>query len=108
MDAERPARIEGDPADLDTSGARSETRAGQPGVSLEVADNGVGIPEANRERLFDPHFSTKTSGTGLGLAIVARIVQDMGGTIDVESLTGRGTTFSLWFASGGAEAPSSA
>ncbi len=80
--------------------AKAEALAGQPGVRLEIVDNGVGIPATDQERLFDPQFSTKTSGTGLGLAIVARIVQDMGGTIDVESTPGEGTTFSLWFGSG--------
>lgn len=79
--------------------AAVEAVGGHPGVRLEVADSGSGIPDGDRARLFDPHFSTKTSGTGLGLAIVARIVQDMGGTIDVESTIGRGTTFSLWFSS---------
>jgi nitrogen fixation/metabolism regulation signal transduction histidine kinase len=51
------------------------------GTSLrfDVADDGAGVPEADRERLFEPYFSTKRKGTGLGLAIVRRIAQDHGG-----------------------------
>ncbi|HET6364548.1 MAG TPA: ATP-binding protein, partial [Nitrospirota bacterium] len=45
--------------------------------------------------IFDPFFTTKTGGTGLGLAIVERIIEDHGGTIDVESETGRGTKFRI-------------
>ena len=52
---------------------------------VAVEDDGVGIPEANRDRLFEPHFSTKTSGTGLGLAITYRIVADHGGNIEATS-----------------------
>jgi signal transduction histidine kinase len=51
-------------------------------------------PEA-RARLFTPYFSTKSSGTGLGLAIVRRVVLGHGGSIEVESARGRGTTFRI-------------
>lgn len=61
------------------------------GVALDVIDDGPGIPESLRERIFDPHFSTRSSGTGLGLAIVRRIVESWGGTITVESTPGSGT-----------------
>jgi two-component system nitrogen regulation sensor histidine kinase NtrY len=50
-------------------------------VSLSVADNGEGIPAADRNRIFEPYYSTKESGTGLGLAIVKRIIEDHNGFI---------------------------
>ncbi|MGH7150056.1 MAG: sensor histidine kinase, partial [Planctomycetota bacterium] len=58
---------------------------------LRVEDDGPGIPEEVRARLFEPYFSTKTTGTGLGLAICRRIVADLGGTIALEPRPGRGT-----------------
>ncbi len=65
---------------------------------LEVEDNGTGIPEDLRARIFDPFFSTKKSdgGTGLGLATVLGIVKEHRGTITVESTVGKGTTFFVY------------
>ncbi|MBF0140311.1 MAG: HAMP domain-containing protein [Magnetococcales bacterium] len=48
---------------------------------LEIADNGTGIPPQDRDRVFEPYFTTKKKGTGLGLAIVKKIIEDHGGTI---------------------------
>jgi signal transduction histidine kinase len=62
---------------------------------IEVADTGCGITPENRNRLFEPFFSTKRNGTGLGLAISYGIVKAHNGFIDVESQPGRGTTFSV-------------
>jgi len=64
------------------------------GVSLAVHDNGGGIPEEARSRLFDAFFTTRSHGTGVGLAVVKRILDDHGWTIDVES-SGAGTTFTV-------------
>ena len=50
-------------------------------LRLTVSDNGTGIPQALRSRVFEPYFSTKDGGTGLGLAIVKRIVEDHSGFI---------------------------
>jgi two-component system nitrogen regulation sensor histidine kinase NtrY len=50
-------------------------------VRLTIADNGSGIPAADRNRIFEPYFTTKESGTGLGLAIVKRIIEDHNGFI---------------------------
>ncbi len=66
-------------------------RATEGAVCLEVEDNGVGIPAAESEKIFDLFYSTRKGGTGLGLAVVRRIAADHGGTIEVESTVGVGT-----------------
>jgi two-component system nitrogen regulation sensor histidine kinase NtrY len=62
---------------------------------LRVADDGPGVPPENRERLFEPHFSTKKRGSGLGLAIVSRIVQEHHGAVRVDENRPRGAVFVL-------------
>jgi signal transduction histidine kinase len=64
-------------------------------VVIRVSDNGPGIPEAVRESLFEPFFSTKEGGTGLGLSIAARIIEDHGGRLTVDSQEGKGATFTI-------------
>ena len=64
-------------------------------VRIVVADDGPGIPPAEREKLFLPYYSTKRRGSGLGLAIVRRIVAEHGGSIDVSDNTPRGTRFAI-------------
>lgn len=66
-----------------------------PHLTIEVSDNGPGIPSVIRHQLFDPFFTTKPNGTGLGLWVVYRIVQSMHGIIEVESEEGLGTTFHI-------------
>ena len=64
---------------------------GQSWVEIAVEDSGVGIPQKELPRLFEPFYTTKSSGIGLGLAIAYRIMQDHGGTIQVSSVPGSGT-----------------
>jgi two-component system nitrogen regulation sensor histidine kinase NtrY len=64
-------------------------------VVMSVADTGPGLDPKVRARLFTPYFSTKSSGTGLGLAIVRRAVEAHGGRVEVASVPGRGTTFTI-------------
>jgi two-component system, cell cycle sensor histidine kinase and response regulator CckA len=62
-------------------------------VRLEVSDTGCGITEEAAAKIFDPFFSTKFAGRGMGLAVVKGIVREHGGTIDMSSVPGKGTTF---------------
>jgi signal transduction histidine kinase len=62
-------------------------------VLIRATDTGPGIPEAIRDRIMEPFFSTKEEGTGLGLSIAARIVEEHGGHLDVRSEAGKGATF---------------
>jgi signal transduction histidine kinase len=62
-------------------------------IRVEVEDNGPGIPEEVRKKIFQPFFTTRTDGTGLGLATCLKNVQYHGGTIELHSEVGRGTTF---------------
>jgi nitrogen fixation/metabolism regulation signal transduction histidine kinase len=64
-------------------------------VVIEVADPGRGVPDADKDKLFLPYFSTKGRGTGLGLAIVHRIVNDHDGRISVHDNYPRGTRFEI-------------
>ena len=56
-----------------------------PAVVIRVSDNGPGIPESIRDKVFQPFFSTKEEGTGLGLSIATRIIEDHGGRLELES-----------------------
>lgn len=60
---------------------------------IEVADNGLGITEEHKPKIFEPKFTTKSSGMGLGLAMVRNIVETYGGTITFESEAGSGARF---------------
>jgi CheY-like chemotaxis protein len=80
------------------NGGAIDLRAQHVGDSIvvEVADSGVGMPPAVRERIFDPFFSTKEErGTGLGLTMVLATIEQHGGQIAVDSTPGHGTTFRI-------------
>jgi len=66
-------------------------------VSLSVQDTGVGIPEAIRNRIFTPLFTTKPRGQGFGLAVCKRVMEAHGGTISFESQEGKGAKFTIQF-----------
>ena len=68
----------------------------EDGISIKVMDTGVGIPEADIEHLFEPFFSRKDKGTGLGLANVKRILEEHGGTVEIESTLNEGAAVSMW------------
>lgn len=69
----------------------------QDDVVITVADNGVGITEENKKKVFEPKFTTKTSGMGLGLGMVKNIVETYGGSISFVSQEGKGTVFKVKF-----------
>jgi two-component system, NtrC family, nitrogen regulation sensor histidine kinase NtrY len=74
---------------------RVATRAVDGRIELEVADDGPGLSDEARAKLFTPYFTTKPGGTGLGLAIVHRIVSDHGGEIRVGGAPGSGAVFTV-------------
>lgn len=116
LPASEPVLVEADPSQIAQVLMNLVTNAGQaigdrPGhvtvrtrradidgrthAVLTVTDDGCGVPDEVREHIFDPFFSTKDNGHGLGLAAVAGIVSGLGGSIEVESEVGRGTTFTV-------------
>ena len=64
-------------------------------VRLQIRDEGPGIDDSVRDRIFEPYFTTKESGSGLGLATVYSIVDQHEGTIQLDSIVGEGTTFTI-------------
>lgn len=79
------------------------TALNDSGVELKVTDTGKGIAPENMERIFDPFYTTTSGGAGLGLAYVSRILEQHHATIYVESKLNIGTTFTIHFATEGAE-----
>lgn len=79
--------------------SRIEFAAGQPGSLLFVADSGPGVAPEDRDKVFEPFYTTKEPGrgTGLGLAIVARSVHEMGGVVWVDVAREGGAAFKLFF-----------
>jgi signal transduction histidine kinase len=67
--------------------------AGSEGVRVGVADEGVGIPEGDLERVFEPFYTTKPHGLGLGLSVCRRIINAHGGRLWAESNGAGGATF---------------
>lgn len=72
---------------------RIRLRRGPNAAVVEVQDEGLGISPSDRERIFQPFYSTRSRGTGLGLPITKRIIEEHGGTLGFDSEPGRGTTF---------------
>ncbi len=70
------------------------TEAGE-GCSVTIADTGTGIPDSQREKIFELYFTTKKDGSGLGLPMAFRAIELHGGAMEVESQLGKGTSFHL-------------
>ena len=64
-------------------------------VSIEISDNGTGIPREVLDKIFVPFYTTKPEGSGIGLSLSRQIIRNHGGQITVESETGKGTTFKI-------------
>src|SRR6266566_3651917 len=91
-----PARF---PRATERRPVRPEFSSGLPGALVFVADSGPGVPPDDRDKVFDPFYTTKAPGrgTGLGLAIVARAVEDMGGVVWVDTAREGGAAFKMFF-----------
>ncbi|WP_372366691.1 response regulator [Candidatus Uabimicrobium sp. HlEnr_7] len=85
--------------DLDEITAKSNNMLSGKYIVLQVDDTGIGIAKENLDRIFEPFYSQKLNngGTGLGLAIVYGIIRDHAGYIDVDSVVGKGTCFTVYF-----------
>ena len=103
-DADEPAGVPGQSDGLEAEPAAAEVRvsvrAGDGEVILSVEDHGVGIPAADRGRIFERFYKVdrvrvRGGGTGLGLAIARHVIEQHGGRIQVESEEGRGSTFTV-------------
>ncbi len=84
-----------------------EAHGQQGGITISVSDTGIGIPPAEVRNIFEPFLQVERSttrrygGIGLGLHIVRRLLEMLGGTIEVQSTIGHGSTFRVWVPSGG-------
>ena len=85
---------------VEASPERSQIRLraatlGDTEVSVSIRDQGSGISQRDREHIFEPFYTTKSRGTGLGLAMTQQIIEEHSGRLEVESIIGRGTTFTM-------------
>ncbi|MEJ2230164.1 MAG: PAS domain-containing protein [Nitrospirales bacterium] len=85
--------VDGD--EVDTSGFDQVAIYSDQWVQISFIDRGIGISKEDREKIFDPYFTTKSTGSGLGLATSYSIVRNHGGVLSVKSEPGEGSTFSL-------------
>ena len=65
-------------------------------IRLQITDTGKGIPQENLQKIFDPFFTSKSEGTGMGLSVAHGIISEHHGVVEVESISGKGTTFYLY------------
>jgi two-component system nitrogen regulation sensor histidine kinase NtrY len=91
------------PAELDRGSIKVKVARDDGDILIDVFDNGIGLPKDNRNRLLEPYVTTREKGTGLGLAIVGRILEEHGGSIELNDLPhgmfgGRGAWARLRFA----------
>ena len=90
---------------IEDEGTITITTEADPGgerIRISISDNGCGIPDSINEKVFDPFFTTKAvgEGTGLGLSVSYGIIQDHGGSIEVNSEVGSGSTFTILMPTG--------
>ncbi|MDI7258294.1 MAG: ATP-binding protein [Thermodesulfobacteriota bacterium] len=71
-------------------------RKGKEWMKIMIADSGVGIAPQEKEKIFEPFYTTKEAGTGLGLSIVHKIIENHNGVIKVDSEVGKGSTFTIF------------
>jgi PAS domain S-box-containing protein len=95
MPAGGTLRVECGNLELASDNSRLRLKAGRY-LRIAVRDEGIGIPEENLKKIFDPYFTTKPKGSGLGLATSYSIVKNHGGMIEVASQPGDGTTFYIF------------
>jgi len=74
------------PAELDRGRIKVQVKRDGGDITIDVFDNGIGLPKDNRNRLLEPYVTTREKGTGLGLAIVGRILEEHGGSIELNDL----------------------
>ncbi len=77
---------------ISTQGQVSLHARGGTALELEIRDDGVGMDDAVKQHLFEPYFTTKSEGNGMGLVLVLDLVRRAGGTLQIDSAPGRGTT----------------
>jgi C4-dicarboxylate-specific signal transduction histidine kinase len=94
-----------DTVDKDHKWIRIVTRSRPSMAILIVADNGPGIPEENRRRIFEPLFTTQAVGTGLGLPIVQFLVQEYEGVIRVRNRPSGGVAFMVMYPASAGRSP---
>lgn len=100
------ARMEADAGQGEPGAIRVELREEEGFAVIEVRDNGLGWPTANRERLTEPYMTTREKGTGLGLAIVKRVMEDHKGRLELGlPVSGRGAVVRLVFPLADASTP---
>jgi signal transduction histidine kinase len=80
---------------LTTNPQRPTQKRSKQWVKISITDSGNGIPPEDKEKIFEPFYTTKERGTGLGLSIVHKIIENHNGVIKVESEEGKGSTFTL-------------
>jgi signal transduction histidine kinase len=80
---------------LPDGGAVTLEAFGNRELSIVIGDTGTGIPPDKLKRIFLPFFTTKDKGVGMGLALAHKIVASHGGRIEVQSVEGKGTTFTV-------------
>lgn len=73
------------------------TKIDSENIFIKISDSGCGMTEKTMSQLFTPFFSTKENGTGIGLSVCKKIIEENGGSLHLQSIYGKGTTFTIYF-----------